>query len=147
MVFTWKDGSRHSVSAQVAGEVCSALERQNQLTAKNLVEVSRPEDAPLHKEFCWDDEKAAEMYREQQARVLIRHVVTVSETEEKPIRAFINLEVEDAEYYRIDTVLSSEDKYEKMLTRALAELRMFEKKYADLASLKPVFQAIDAIGA
>ena len=52
--YTWLAGSRHKVDAEVAGRVCEELERNGGLTAERLVEASRPEDAPLHKEFEWD---------------------------------------------------------------------------------------------
>ena len=72
MVYKWDKGSRFSVSAQVAGEVCEELEKKGELTAKNLVDVSRPEDAPLHKCFNWNDEEAMWFLQE--------HISTLSET-------------------------------------------------------------------
>ena len=38
--YEWREGSKHKVSAQVAGEVCAGLEQDGRLTAKDLVEVS-----------------------------------------------------------------------------------------------------------
>ena len=69
--YTWCDGSHHKVDPNVAAQVATELEEAGMLTAKNLVDVSRPEDAPLHDEFEWDDSVAAEKYREGQARNVI----------------------------------------------------------------------------
>jgi hypothetical protein len=44
------------------------------LTAQAVVDAARPPDHPLHQHFEWDEEKAAEKYRVQQARQLIRIV-------------------------------------------------------------------------
>ena len=59
MVYQWKEGARISFPAQIAGRVCAALEEQNALTAQRLVDESRPEDAPLHAAFEWNDTIAA----------------------------------------------------------------------------------------
>ena len=37
-----------------------------------VVEAARDESSPLHGAFCWDDTKAAELYRLDQAQRLIR---------------------------------------------------------------------------
>lgn len=42
------------------------------LTAKAVVEDARNEDSPLHAEFEWNDAKAAEKFRLEQARTLIQ---------------------------------------------------------------------------
>jgi hypothetical protein len=63
MVYKWKDAARLKTDAQTAGEICEKLEKNGGLTAKRLADESRPEDAPLHKEFEWNDATAAEAYR------------------------------------------------------------------------------------
>ena len=147
MVFKWAKGSMFKVSAQVAGEVCADLEKQGKLTAKNLVDVSRPEDAPLHKVFNWDDAEAAELYRQEQGRLLIRCIVTVPENNVVSTRAYYNIVKQDPNYHSINVILEDQDKYEALLKKALLELKAFQKKYAVLESLKPVFDAIDEISA
>lgn len=146
MIYKWKSGSRHSVKADVAGKICEQLESEGRLTAKDLVDISRPEDAPLHKEFEWDDTVAAEKYREQQGRVLIAHII-VSGTENEPVRAFYNLTVEKAETYEsIETIISSEDGKGRLLKQAISELQNFKVKYASLKKyLGGVFDEIDKV--
>ena len=70
------------VSAEVAAPVLEGLANENRLTAANLVDVSRPEDAPLHPEFEWRDDVAAERWREEQARQIIRCIRVVSEEDD-----------------------------------------------------------------
>lgn len=147
MVYKWDKGSRFSVSAQVAGEVCEELAEKGELTAKNLVDVSRPEDAPLHRCFNWNDEEAAELYREQQGRHLIRCLITVPENNVVATRAYFNIVRNESEYHSINVILEDQDKYESMMAMALKELQSFEKKYAILEQLKPVFDAINEISA
>lgn len=145
-MYLFKNGSRHRVSAQIAGETCAELAKNGKLTARNLVEVSRPEGSPLHGEFEWNDSEAAERWREQQARVLIASIVYVDEQSSgssEPVRAYFNLRVFDPEYESIETIIRSKDKYADLMERAIRELQAFREKYRVLASLAPVFDVID----
>ena len=45
----------YGIDANEAGKVMEGLEKTVGLTKKSLVDASRPEDAPLHKAFEWDD--------------------------------------------------------------------------------------------
>lgn len=142
MVYKWKDGSHHKVSAQIAGEVCAALEERGELNAQNLVEVSRPEDAPLHSEFEWDNDVAAELWRTKQAQTLIAHIALKTETP-TPVRAFFNIEVKSPNYEALNTIVKHEDKYAALLKTALRELEAFRRKYMMLAELEQVMKAIE----
>ena len=144
MVFKWKQGAHQKVSAQVAGEMCAALEKEGRLTAQTLVEVNRPEDAPLHKAFEWDDTEAAERWREHQARNII-HSITVVREEQEPVRAFFNIVTTAPQYESIETIVQTEDKYAALMKMALRELIAFKKKYEQLKELAPVFDAIEEV--
>lgn len=141
MTYKWKDGSQHKVSAQIAGEVCAELEERGELNTQNLVDVSRPEDAPLHDEFEWNDDVAAELYRKTQAGNIIRHLSINTETK-APVRAFFNLEVRSNQFESIQTIIKEEDKYAKLLKQALNELEAFQRKYQMLSDLQEIFDAI-----
>ena len=93
MVYQWKEGARISFPAQIAGRVCAALEEQNALTAQRLVDESRPEDAPLHAAFEWNDTIAAEEWRKHTARHIINSLV-IREEAQAPVRAFFNIRAE-----------------------------------------------------
>ena len=143
MVFEWKPGSRYKVDANTAGAVCEQLEASGNLSAKSLLDVSRPEDAPLHSEFEWDDSVAAEKFREDQARCMIRHlVVRLDDKPQEPVRSFFKIETAEAapeSYTRIETVLKKPDMRAELLKQALAELEMFQRKYNTLSELASVF--------
>ena len=155
MIYKFKNGAHvKGVSAQVAGETCAQLESEGKLTPHDLVEVSRPEDAPMHKAFEWNDAVAAERYREMQASYIIRSIVVKPETTTEPVRGFVSiakpLADEDEvpvkpkhEYRAINNVLSDESMRSQMLANALAELAAFRRKYVTLTELAEVFAAID----
>jgi len=148
MIYKFKSGTRLKVSAQAAGELCAELESQGKLTPHEVVEVSRPDDAPLHSAFEWDDEIAAEKYRETQASYIIRSVEVVVEGSDKPTRAFVSLTVaeNEREYREINKVLSIRSERELLLAEAKRELTAFKHKYAVLEELADVFAAIDRVG-
>ena len=92
MEFVRKAGFHLRSDAQVVGEVCYELEKKGRLTPKELVDVSRPKDAPLHDEFEWNNTIAAEKYREVQAGYIIRSVA-VKVTEIKPEVAKLDINI------------------------------------------------------
>lgn len=145
MIYEWKT-IKYKTPAEVAGAVCSRLENTIGLTAKNLVEASRPEDAPLHNEFEWRDDVAAEKYREQQARVLICNL-TVREAGSEPVRAYVSLTKAEPIYESIEVVLRDEDKSAKLFALAMEELKTFKKKYADIKAFARIFKEIDRLTA
>ena len=68
-----------SVRGVRADTIVAELERiagqdDGSLTASSVLDASRPKDAPLHQVFEWDNKKAAENYRLQQANTVIRCV-------------------------------------------------------------------------
>jgi len=144
MVYQWKTGARYSVSAEVAASVMNELSAQNNLSAKALVDASRPEDAPLHNEFEWDDGIAAEKWREQQGRVMIAMVAVVQEgTEQKePIRAYFHIEDNQPRYEPIVTIISSEEKQAKLFKLAIKELQSFRDKYQSIKEFTKLFADI-----
>ena len=53
MIYQWKAGAVVKASAEDAGAQCEALSRAGKLTPAALVDLNRPEDAPLHNAFEW----------------------------------------------------------------------------------------------
>ena len=149
MVYSWKPTSRIKADAQKAGEMCEELERTVGLTPQTLLDANRQEGTLLHDEFEWNDEIAAEAYRETQARYIIRNLCVASVSEEKqPTRAFYSIVQEEEigrKYESLDVIVASEDKASKLLQAAQKELLAFKHKYETLAELKAVFDAIDGV--
>lgn len=145
MTYQWKLPGIMPVSAEVA---CNELSRiyaeRSELSPKTIVNESRTPTAPLHPCFEWDDQEAAEKYREAQARLIVRSIVTVSDQPKEPqnVRAFVKVE---HTYRPMSVVVENREWHEEMLSRARAELDAFQRKYIGLKELKPVFRAIKRI--
>lgn len=101
----------------------------------------------LHDVFEWDDTVAAEAYRIEQAKQLIRVQVIVIEKHAEPVRAFVSLSRDRAAEggYRITAdVLSDDELYQEMCADAEEELLAFKRKYARIGELRGVFVASDS---
>ena len=112
-----------------------------------VVDAARAADHPLHDRFEWDDSKAGEAYRIEQARRMIRAVVTVVNAAGAEIktRAFVSLSTikgTEEPYVSITAVTSSKDLMEVLLADARRDAESFAAKYAILKKCKPVVTAM-----
>lgn len=144
MTYQWKSASYIKADAQQAGQVCEQLERSGGLTAKRLLDASRPVDAPLHGEFEWNDTEAAEKYRESQARHIISCLTVVAE--EQPVtRAFLNIRAAGSSYESVQAIVQQEDKYAALLAQCKKDLQAFLQKYNQIRELAPIAEAAKTV--
>lgn len=152
MIYKWRNGAHIKADAQVAGTVCSKLEKEGRLTPKNLLNESRPVDAPLHNVFEWDDGIAAEKYRTEQAAHIIRCVITIPDKKNdevpqpKPAFVLVSSHASDdpkkATYRDVKAALNDPVDKQTVLKNALRELDAFQRKYSMLSELASVFNEI-----
>lgn len=146
MIYKWKLPGLIPVDAQVAGEELQRIyHEKGTLNPVDIVDESRDSAAPLHPCFEWDDVAAAEKYRQTQAQMIVRSIVTVQETPNRePVetRAFVSVQ---QEYNPIEVVTSSEEQMQELLRTALAELMAFRRKYSILSELAGVMRVIDEV--
>lgn len=150
MVYKWKSGSRIKGDPQESGELMERLAATEEgLTARALLEANVPEGAPLHDDYEWDDDVAADKWRLQQSNQFIASltVVVFEEKEGEKVdqpRAF-HITTQEHSYDPLNVILSEQSKYEAMLRNAMAELGTFKRKYEVLSELKPVFKAYEEV--
>lgn len=149
MVYQWKSSSRIKGDAQASGELMEKLSATEKgLTARTLLDANRAEGTPLHDDYEWVDEIAAEKWRLQQSNHFLNCIQTViisKETgEELPVRA-VHITTEEHKYEPIEIIMQNKDKYHTLLDNAFAELETFKQKYNTLKELKPVFKAIEEV--
>ena len=143
MIYQWKSGARIKGDAQIAGEMCNQLESEGRLNAQTLVDVNRPEDAPLHNSFEWNDSIAGEEWRKHQARLIIRSLIVTPENKSVETRAFFKLSSVQSNYDSVHTIIRNEDKNVQLLRDAENELRAFQAKYSGIEKLKPIVSLIE----
>lgn len=118
-----------------------------EFTPHDVVEIARNENSVMHDMFEWDDSVAGELYRETQARQILRMLVIVDEEkkEQPPIRCIVNTGKFNQTYTPISFTVRNEDAYKDLLDRAFDELIAFKRKYAALAELDEVMRLIDEL--
>lgn len=136
----------HKVSAQVVGEMIDELSSNGtEVTPALLVDLSRDQDSPLHKEFEWDDTVAAEKYRQEQARLLISHIRIVKEDDPEQdikVRAFVSAPGRNSVYVPLQTALGKDEYREHLLKQARNDCVVFLAKYRTLTELAGVTDAM-----
>lgn len=118
------------------------------VTPEVLVRHARKKTSALHSLFEWDRTKGWEQYLLIQARMVLRVSVTIIEEDVEPVRMFVSLSTDRGTdgYRGMVDVLSNEDHRQIMLGDALAELKMFQRKYSALTELSKIFMAIKSVG-
>jgi len=150
VIYGWRAGSRVSLDAQRVGEAIEKLTKRHNgvLEPGHIVDAARDEASPMHPHFEWDDATAAEAYREDQARELVRSLtvdISKSNLETKPIRAFVNVETGgDRGYVSTHTAMSSQELRKQVIERAWSELEAWRRRHAELTELGRIFSMVDA---
>lgn len=133
---------------EVVGKVLDDLTNSpGGLTDQTLLDASRPEDAPLHNEFEWNDGKAAERYRLIQAQNIIRNVYVVytnTENERKKDRAYVPIPGGQTAYVTLQSALTNEEWKRNLLASARRDAESFVAKYRRLEELADVNNALTA---
>jgi hypothetical protein len=101
------------------------------LTPKAVVETARNPKNILHKHFEWDDSAAAEAYRLDQARTVIRCIhVEDDDARDGHAVAFISITDKSGTSYRtLDAVKNSADLQARVLAQAERDLEAWQRRY------------------
>lgn len=122
-------------------EICDSFESAS---PQAILEKARNNDSELHKCFTWDDSIAAERWRLNEARVIVRQLVITEQEvpKDRPeIRLFHKTDNESG-YKPTELIIQKEDEYTALLKRAWAELQAFKVKYSVLKELQEIFDLI-----
>ncbi len=149
-VYKWKPGSRLKINARVAGQELERIRtaRNGRLTADDVLKEAKSKSSPLHGAFEWDNSKAAQQFRLQQAQYLIRSIeVVVAQSKKKPasnVRAFVSVRRDnDRSYTSIGHAMSDAELRQQVVAQALKELEEWRSRYEKLSEFSKIFAAID----
>jgi len=128
------------LSADTAAEELERI-RQNgggRLSARDVVSESKPKTAPLHGCFEWKDSVAGELYREHQARNLIRAVrVVLDDASTGP--AFVSVKRDEPNgrsyYQSAEVAIHNVDEWTAAVSGLEAKLSQAKKALDDLARI------------
>lgn len=145
-------GSHIKGDPQKMGESLEPLKVQygQQVPPAELVKVARDPAHPCHKDFTWNNTKAANAWRLDQARYILRSVVV--ETIISGVRTyrpnFVVLRYGNEltqPYNDFIDAMTDPRKRAKVLDVALQELQALERKYAKLHELNIIFSALHSV--
>lgn len=116
-----------------------------ELSAEVVVSEARKSRSPLHDAFEWNDARAAEEFRLEQARRLIRTCFVVVRDEVEPdksvrVRAFEHV---DGSYRRIEDVMQNASWRKELMNRLAHEVSLLRARYQNISSLQSVYQPVD----
>ena len=147
MIYQFKTGYKpKGLDAQAVGEALEAIRigNGNKLTPADVVVHATSEDSPLHNAFTWDDSEAANLWRQEEARNLVRHVVVLqSEEDAQPVKAFWSVTVKQDDerpetYYQSAAVIhKNPQEYNSALKATLGDLTGAQNSLKQLKQLAP----------
>lgn len=155
--FEFAEGARfqsgaHKADPNLVGQHMEALRQQckGEVTPQDVVADARNENSPLHPFFEWDDGEAAEQHRLGQARGLIRAVVAIYVSMDRPAvrqKYFVHIPESGTPHYREAThAMSISATREMVLQRALDEIKQWRRRYADMKEFADLIEVIDEVG-
>ena len=156
MIVRLKRGARVKTDAETIFSAVEASKADGNISLERLVEQAKPKDAPLHKEFTWNNSEAASKWRLQEARYLVRSIEIVHENS-PPTRAWeaVTITIDQDPgveappqvqrvFRSVGEILSDPVQRDELLVQALRDAAAWRKRYAGLQELAQVHQAIDA---
>jgi hypothetical protein len=136
--FVFRDSFRafndKEVTPEVVGQELQRIhEEDGTLRPQAVVNAARPEDAPLHPAFEWNDLVAGEQYRNIQARSLIK-TVQIQNTEDSQPRdpVYVNVSRQDSSYEPIGKVVNTPDLFEAAFSQACGRLNAAQQAMQEL---------------
>jgi hypothetical protein len=124
---------------QVIGTSLEDIRNSNggEIQPKAVVDAARSKKNPLHQHFEWDNLVAAEAFRLEQARELIRSVRIVdTSVKSGSVRAFLSLNTESGvNYHAVKDVQNSSTLRAALLLQAEKDLDAWEKRYKELQEI------------
>ena len=131
----------YKVSAEDAGKELERIrQKYGSLKAEDVVTESKSKDSPLYSIFEWDNKKAADAWRVNQAKALIRNIVVNIEHKEMQckVRAFVSVAdgpQAKASYVPINEASNNEYAKKYLMNCAKHDMECFTAKYRTLTEL------------
>ena len=150
--YSWRNVSYPVKAEDAAAELHRIEQKHGEVTPRNLLDESTPEDAVMHPCYEWDNEKAADKYRLWQSRSILSCLtvtyidVQAPEPKKIEVRAYQNVSEErNGRFINVQSAMEQTTTRDIVLMNAIKELQMFRKKYADLSELSKLIFIIDEI--
>jgi hypothetical protein len=129
--------------AQAVGEFLERNFPGQDFKPKQIVELARPKNSPIHKFFDWDDRTAAAKYRIRQASRLVRSLYIKIEEQETKAYENVRFTATNKGYLNTESVLENKELWQQVVDVAKREILYWEAKYTLYKNQFPkIFSAI-----
>jgi len=144
--YAWRDGFKPPVEAEVFGAVVERIqaEKGRYPGPQDIVEAARQQGSPIKAALQWDDAKAAESYRVDQARKLLNSlqvvVVRLATGQEVASKALFRVKAPEGGpggYAPRGEIVGDRELRAQVVAGARRELEAFVRKYSDVLALGP----------
>lgn len=149
-IIKWQTGIFNADPVKCYAEITSI---GDEVTPEQVVEKGKDPKTELSKCFTRNDKEAAYKWRLREAREIMRQliVITKPDTEEEqerkePIQFRLLMKNDNSHssgYKQTLVMVRDEDEYQKLLSMAREELRVFKKKYGMLSELREILDLIN----
>ena len=163
--FAFSRGSRFPAGqAETVGKFLVELQERSgseELKPQQILDAARPKSSPIHEYFTWDDHKAADQQRLQEAAYLLRsiqieYVDLGPQHQAGTMRMLVNLRrdpVDDEDhpvpsdrvYLPMISVLQDRERRRQLLLEALDQAIHWRNRYSYFKELATVFEAIEQV--
>lgn len=133
------------------------IEQEKGLTAEALLDEASKKSSPLHDLFEWDNDEAGNLYRLQQARIIINEVKVIIESKEYYAFENVQIAVPNAltgktesldeppitqrVYKPIVEILSNADLRKQVINSALRQHEYWERQNEKYSELSPIVKS------
>lgn len=146
----WKYIAPANIKPEIAAnELKRIFKDHGYLTPALIVKVARKKKNPLHDCFEWNDTVAANLYRETQAKYILRQIETeFDDGGDEPIRIRLFHSVVENDknvYTTIHHAKNNAELWEQIVEKALLEVKNWRRVYKDITRFDAIHAAIDGV--
>lgn len=132
------------MSADLRDQLQAIRDEHGTLTPALVVDLARDPEHPLHSRFEWDDSRAAEKWRLEQAGQLLRVTYRPDPTKARDLRAFSVARGEDSptsEYVPTEELLANPFTAELLLRQMKRDWQTFKRRYDHMAEFAALIRS------
>lgn len=115
-------------------ELDKLYKKHGKLTADLIVKEAKKISSPLHQFFEWDNTKAAEQWRKQQARIIIHQVKVVTEERRTHVREYIRVPEQKC-YKKTADVIEDPDEFEFVVHSLAGKIAGMQRELEELKEM------------
>ena len=145
MVFNFAESAHLGGDPQAVGEKLHAIRKQRgRLLPADVVEEAATSTSILHRYFEWNNRKAAQKWRLEQARTLIASIVTVEVDgqETRTVRSFVRMA---DSFEPLEVVMSDAAMRERALHEVQTSIGYLKEKLKAFEEFADVLEALNQV--